>query len=115
METFCAKMKRLGYSQRQQAEIIVAGKTGHKRKMAGRRQRHRKGEETEKTRRLKKLTGKTSWYKERKQKHTKENQGKKMNKEKGPKGEKRQQETEKRPPHLSYSLTGHSKVSLQKD
>ena len=61
METFCEKMARSGYSRRQQVEIITAGIVGHKRKMAMRPKRHMRGCETEKSRRIKKLTGKTTW------------------------------------------------------
>ena len=38
------------------------GIVGHKRNMRLRQNRHRKGAETEKTKRLKKLTGKITWY-----------------------------------------------------
>ena len=67
-------MRRSGYSTKQCCEIVSSGITGHIRKIGQREKRHRKGKETEKVRRLKKLTGKTSWYK----------------------GKKRQTETEKR-------------------
>ena len=59
-------MKRSDYSQRQICEVMTAGIVGHKRKVNNRENVHRKGAETERSRRLKKLTGKTTWYKGKK-------------------------------------------------
>ena len=68
LNKFHVKMKRSGYSQRQVAEIMTAGLLGHTRKMRQRHKRHRRGHETEGERRMKRLTGKTSWYKKRQNK-----------------------------------------------
>ena len=63
LDVFHDKLTRSGYSNKQVAEILVAGILGHERKMSKRKQRHRKSSETEGERRKKKLTGRTSWYK----------------------------------------------------
>ena len=52
--------------------IITAGVVGHVRKVRNREHRHRKGAETEKQRRRKKLYGRTSWYKMRRQKENRQ-------------------------------------------
>ena len=68
LDNFQDKLERSGYSNRQIAEIMNAGILGHTRKIRQRPERHRKGSETEGQRRLKHLTGRTSWYKIRKRK-----------------------------------------------
>ena len=62
-KNFYRKLKRSGYSTRQCVEIIKSGISGHVRKVRSRVRNHRRGEETEGARRVKKLTGRTSWYK----------------------------------------------------
>ena len=72
---------------RQCAMIITAGVTGHKRKMRDIPQRHRKSTETEVQRRRKKLTGRTNWYKIKRQN---QNRQKPNTREKGKKGDRKE-------------------------
>ena len=95
IETFCEKMKRSGYSQRQVSDIVTAGIVGHVRKVRQRQHAHRRGEETETQRRLKKLTGKTSWYKTQKKKTQHKPDKKRQGRHKG---DIRQTETENKTP-----------------
>lgn len=67
--------------------IITAGVTGHKMKMRDRPQRHRKSTEKEVQRRRKKLTGRTNWYKIKRQN---QNRQKQNTREKGKKGDRKE-------------------------
>ena len=62
LETFIRKLKLSGYSRDQARDITRSGIFGYKRKWEMMPNRHRRGVETETSRRRKKLTGKTTWY-----------------------------------------------------
>ena len=67
LNTFDDKMKRSGYSSTQRKEIIESGIVGYKRKIIRQKGvRQRKGTETLKTGRKKKLAGKRNWFRNRK-------------------------------------------------
>merc|ERR1712106_870353 len=63
-------MERSGYSKSQRGEIMDRGLRGYEKlrrlDREGKRPLHRRGVDTLHTRFRKKLTGKTSWYKEKK-------------------------------------------------
>ena len=67
LERFVDKLRRSGYNESQTREILVAGLSGYenKKNRAEREQKdlHRDGKSTLKTRAMKKLTAKNSWYK----------------------------------------------------
>ena len=70
---FTNKLRLSGYSIIQAREIVSSGVKGYLRKWESRAERHRKGSETENSRRKKKLLGKTTWFRNRKP--TNQNQG----------------------------------------
>ena len=65
IEEFTRKLKRSGYRREQAQEIVRSGLIGYKTKWEPLREPHRSATDTEQSRRLKRLTGKTSWYKQR--------------------------------------------------
>ena len=65
LEDFITKLRRSKYSKKQIRDIIQSGLVGYKTKWESLSNRHREAGETEESRRIKKLVGKTSWYKTR--------------------------------------------------
>ena len=72
IEKFLAKMKKSGYSKRQRREVTIAGLKGYETRKRRAEEKntelHRNGASTLVQRYKKKLTGKTSWYKQKKKK-----------------------------------------------
>ena len=64
VDEFCDKLRRSGYSTKQQKEIIEGGLLGYKRRIARQNGvRHRNCRDTEQARERKRLTGKGTWFK----------------------------------------------------
>ena len=57
------KIRRSGYKSRQIKDIISSEVKGYTRKWGNGEVRHRRGRDTEGSRRLRKFVGKTTWYK----------------------------------------------------
>ena len=65
IEKFILKMRLSGYKRRQIRDIVRRGIMTYRNKWAPRTDRHRNSADTEESRREKKLTGKTSWFRKR--------------------------------------------------
>ena len=61
--SMCERLKRSGYRKDQIREIITSGLKGYNRKWGQGQTRHRRGHMTEGTRSLRKLVGKSTWFK----------------------------------------------------
>ena len=57
------RLRRSGYKSKQIKDIISSGIKGYTRKWGNGEARHRRGKDTEDSRRLRKLVGKSTWYK----------------------------------------------------
>ena len=88
---FIKKVRRSGYTKHQIRDIVVSGLRENKTKWVCLKKRHRSKDETEGPRRLSKLTGKSTWFR------TKKNQPKPMS---NPQGMKVQNKHRAKPPKV---------------
>ena len=69
LETYCTKLKRSGYNNRQVQDIIISGVVGYSRRRELIGKPHREAWETAEAREMKKLTSQTTWFLNRKRTH----------------------------------------------
>ena len=70
IDEFCETMRMSGYKEGTIREVMIRGLKGYERQVAqsvkeGRISIHKKGSSTRQARQIKKITGKTQWYKKR--------------------------------------------------
>lgn len=62
LENFIRKLRASGYNTTQIQEIVGSGILGYNRKWVAKPDRHRRSKDTQQLRRMKKLLGKTTWF-----------------------------------------------------